>query len=269
MEIPKHLQISKTRAQKIIREKIKKLRKYFKNSGYKKAVVGLSGGLDSGVACALACKALGPKNIYPVRMPYFGISSKEGFLNAQKLADELKIPKKNRFTISINKPVDASWALVSKHKGGNPKIRKGNLMARERMKILFDLSSALHAVVLGTEDKTEERLGYYTLGGDQMSGVEPIKDLWKTQVYQLGKYLNVPSKVLDKTPSPELWKGQTAERELGANYIEIDTVLSGIEKFKLKPFQIEKRFGIPRKKIDLILKQIKKGKTKGSLPYLL
>ena len=143
-------------------------------------------------------------------------------------------------------------------------------MARERMKTLFDFSSAKRAIVMGTEDKTEEELGYFTLWGDQASGIEPIKNLWKTQLYQLAGYLKeIPEEILNKAPSPNLWKGQKAEEEMGVNYLETDVVLSSLKDLKISKKEISKRFKISKKKIEKILKRKKIGEIKKSIPYIL
>jgi NAD+ synthase len=269
-KIPKHLRMTEKKAKKIILNKIGEIRRYFKKSGFKKAVIGTSGGIDSSLSATLTVKALGPKNVYFVRMPYFGISSKEGLILAEKLAKNLKLPKKNLITIPINKPVDQSWKALKKFKGGNLKIRKGNLMARERMKILFDLASAKKAIVVGSEDRSEERLGYFTIGGDRVSGIETINNLFKTQVFQVASFFKeIPDEILKRTPSPELWKGQTDEGEIGASYLEIDTILSAIEDLKIPKKEIGKKFKIKKSKIDLILKKYQKAKGKRFLPYIL
>lgn len=269
-KIPPHLKLSEKEIKKIVEKKIEEIRNYFKKYNFKKTVIGVSGGIDSSLAATLAVKALGPRNVYFVRMPYLGVSSKKGLKNAEKLTKNLKLPKKNLITIPINKPVDSSWKLLKKFKGGNLKIRKGNLMARERMKILFDLASAKKAIVFGSEDKSEERLGYYTIGGDHVSGIEPIINLFKTQVYQVASYFKeIPDEILMTVPSPELWKGQTDEGEIGASYLEIDTIISAIEDLKISKKEIEKKFKIKKRKIDLVLKIYQKAKGKRFLPYIL
>lgn len=269
MELPKNLKITESEAKTIIRKKVKEIRNYFKKSGFKKGIIGVSGGLDSAVSCVLAVYALGQKNVFVLMMPYYGITNKESINHALKLAKNLKIPSKNIFLLPINRPVNACWAILKKFKN-KEKIRFGNLMARERMRILFDLSQVFDAIVIGTEDRTEEELGYYTLWGDQASGVEPIKNLWKTQVHQLASYLKeIPQEILNKKPSPGLWKNQTAENELGFSYFEADVVLSCLKDLKMEPSQIAKKFKIKKKKIDLILKRLKIGEMKKSIPYIL
>lgn len=269
-KIPPHLRLSEEKVKRIVKGKIKELREYFKRSKFKKAVIGVSGGVDSALAATLTIKALGPKNVYFLRMPYLGVSSKEGLILAEKLAEDLKLPKENLITIPINKPVDSSWKILKKFKGGNLKIRKGNLMARERMKILFDLSAAKGTIVVGSEDKSEDLLGYYTIGGDRISGIETINSLYKTQVYQVASFFReIPDEILMKAPSPELWKGHNEEKEIGVSYLEIDIVLSAIEDLEIKKEEIEKKFQIEKSKINLILKKRGIGKIKGNLPYKL
>jgi len=267
-KIPPHLKLKEKGIKNIVKNKIREIRNYFKKFKFKTAVIGVSGGIDSALSATLTVKALGPRNVYFVRMPYFGVSSKGSLFLAEKLVKNLKLPKKNLITIPINKPVNESWKILKKIKGGDEKIRKGNLMARERMKILFDLSATKKAIVVGSEDKSENLLGYYTIGGDRVSGIEIINNLYKTQVYQVASFLKeIPKEILMKAPSPELWKGHSEEKEIGASYLEIDTVLSIIEDLKMEKKEVEKKFKIKKIKIDLVLKRLKIGKIKRNLPY--
>jgi len=185
--------------------------------GITRAVIGLSGGIDSALACVLAAEALGPENILAVRMPYKA-SSKDSLEHAQLLIDQLGVQSK---TIEITDIVEPIFQL-------DPEItnkRKGNVMARARMVVLYDQSEAFKGLVIGTSNKTEILLGYSTLYGDSASALNPIGDLYKTQVRQLSHALNVPIPIIDKPPSADLWVGQTDETELGFTYADVDKLL--------------------------------------------
>ncbi len=185
--------------------------------GFKKAVIGLSGGIDSALSAFLSVEALGPENVLGVRMPYR--SSAEGsLLDAQKVIDQLGIPS---LTIPITPMVEP---LIEQFPDMSS-LRKGNIMARQRMIILYDQSSAWSGLVIGTSNKTEALLGYTTLYGDSAAALQPIEDLYKTQIRQLARTLNIPDSILEKPPSADLWIGQTDEDELGYTYEEVDKVL--------------------------------------------
>jgi NAD+ synthase len=185
--------------------------------GMTRAIVGLSGGLDSALSCALAVDALGAENVLAVRMPYKA-SSKDSLDHAKLLIDQLGIPNK---TIEITDMVEPLFKL-------DPEIsnmRKGNIMARERMIILFDQSEVFKGLVIGTSNKTEILLGYSTIYGDSASAMNPIGDLYKTQIRQLSRAMNIPAPIIDKAPSADLWEDQTDEKELGFTYEEVDKLL--------------------------------------------
>jgi NAD+ synthase len=185
--------------------------------GFSRAVIGLSGGLDSALSCALAVDALGRENVLAVRMPY-RTSNKDSLDDAQLLIDQLGIPTK---TIEITEMVEPLFKV-------DPEIsnlRKGNIMARERMIILYDQSEAFKGLVIGTSNKTEILLGYSTMYGDSASAMNPIGDLYKTHVRQLSRAMKIPAPILDKAPSADLWVGQTDEGELGFSYDEVDRLL--------------------------------------------
>jgi NAD+ synthase len=185
--------------------------------GITRAVVGLSGGLDSALSCALAVDALGAENVLAVRMPYKA-SSKDSLDHAKLLIDQLGIPNK---TIEITDMVEPLFNF-------DPEIsnmRKGNVMARERMIVLFDQSEVFKGLVIGTSNKTEILLGYSTIYGDSASAMNPIGDLYKTQVRQLSRAMNIPAPIIDKPPSADLWEDQTDEKELGFTYEDVDKLL--------------------------------------------
>ncbi len=185
--------------------------------GMTRAIVGLSGGLDSALSCALAVEALGAENVLAVRMPYKA-SSKDSLDHAKLLIDQLGIQNK---TIEITDMVEPLFKLDSEISN----MRKGNIMARERMIVLFDQSEVFKGLVIGTSNKTEILLGYSTIYGDSASAMNPIGDLYKTQVRQLSRAMNIPAPIIDKAPSADLWADQTDEKELGFTYEDVDKLL--------------------------------------------
>jgi NAD+ synthase len=186
-------------------------------TGLNKAVIGLSGGVDSALSCYLAAEALGAENVLAVRMPY-RTSSPDSLEHAQLVIDALGV---SSLTIPITEMVDPLIALFPDMDA----VRKGNIMARQRMILLYDQSAAFKGLVVGTGNKTEILLGYTTLFGDSASALNPIGDLYKTQVRQLSHALGVPEAIISKPPSADLWLGQTDEGELGYTYAEVDKLL--------------------------------------------
>jgi NAD+ synthase len=186
-------------------------------AGFAHAVVGLSGGLDSAVSCALAVEALGPQKVLALRLPYKS-SSPDSLEDARITAEQLGV---RCDTFEITPMIEALIAREPKMTD----VRKGNLLARARMIVLYDQSEAFHGLVLGTSNKTEILLGYTTLWGDMASALNPLGDLYKTQLRQLGRALQLPASVLDKPPSADLWIGQTDEGELGMTYEQVDKLL--------------------------------------------
>ncbi len=193
------------------------IRSEITRAGFGRAVVGLSGGVDSAVSCALAAEALSPQNVLAVRMPY-RLSSADSLADAQALVDQLGVRME---TIEITPMVDP---LIQR----DPKmsrVRQGNIMARARMIVLYDQSEVFKGLVLGTSNKTEILLGYTTLWGDMASALNPLGDLYKTQLRQLAGDLNLPPSILNKPASADLWPGQTDEGDLGLTYEQADQVL--------------------------------------------
>ena len=193
------------------------LRSEFTRTGFSRAVVGVSGGIDSALSCFLVAKALGPENILALRMPH-RTSSPESLEHAQLVIDQTGV---NATTIPITDMVDAYLRSVP----DAGQVRSGNVMARTRMMILYDQSAASNALVVGTGNKTEILLGYTTLYGDSACALNPIGDLYKTQVRQLATDLGIPEVIIKKPPSADLWEGQTDEEELGLTYEKVDRLL--------------------------------------------
>ncbi len=195
--------------------------------GYTKAVVNLSGGLDSAVSCLLAVEALGAENVLALRLPY-KTSSADSLEHAQLILDQTGC---RSLTLPITEMVEP---LLERFPEMTP-VRKGNIMARMRMIIAYDQSEAFGGLVVGTGNKTEILLGYTTLYGDSACALNPIGDLYKTQVRQLARALEIPEAILAKPPSADLWAGQTDEGELGFTYEEVDQLLFLIVDQRYRP----------------------------------
>lgn len=187
-------------------------------AGYTRGVINLSGGIDSTLACSLAAEALGPQNLLALRLPYRS-SSPDSLAHAQLMIDSLGVE-------SITLPItDMVEPLFERFPEMSP-LRRGNVMARQRMIVLYDQSVAFHGLPIGTSNKTEILLGYSTIYGDAACAINPLGDLYKTQVRQLARAVGVPEPILDKPPSADLWDGQTDEGELGFTYAEVDQLLA-------------------------------------------
>jgi len=186
-------------------------------AGFSRAVVGLSGGLDSALSCVLAAQALGAENVLAVRMPYQS-SSADSLTHAQMVIEMLGIPF---LTIPITEMVEP---LIQRYPDASL-VRRGNIMARSRMIVLYDQSEEFHGLVVGTSNKTEILLGYSTQFGDAACAINPLGDLYKTQIRQLSGALGIPAEIILKPPSADLWIGQTDEGELGFTYENVDKLL--------------------------------------------
>jgi NAD+ synthase len=195
---------------KIVRAEVHK-------TGLKKAVLGLSGGVDSALSLAIAVNALGAENVRAILMPYRS-SNPDSLGDATKLCEKFSVRHE---TIDITPMADAYFARDETMSN----TRRGNVMARQRMIVLYDISARDAALVIGTSNKTEILLGYSTLWGDMASAVNPLGDLYKYQVFALSRHLGVISEILDKAPSADLWSGQTDEGEMGFSYALADLIL--------------------------------------------
>jgi NAD+ synthase len=209
------------------------IRDAVETSGTQGVVVGLSGGVDSALAAALAVRALDPGRVHGFLLPY-RTSAPESARDARAVAEHLGLPHR---LIDISPMVDAYFELEP----DAPAERRGNKMARERMTILFDQAKKLDGLVLGTSNKTEILLGYSTVFGDNASSLNPLGDLYKCQVWQLARHLGLPAAVIDKTPSADLSPGQTDEGDLGFSYAVADEVLYLLFDRGLRPDEIVAR----------------------------
>jgi len=224
---------------------------------YTRGILGLSGGLDSSVCAFLASKALGSENVIGLIMPY-GPSFEGEADDASAVARRLKI---KAITIDIAPMIDAYF---ESHPTAS-RIQRGNKMARERMSILYDYSVRERALILGTSNKTELLIGYGTLHGDMACAINPLGDLYKTQVRELAEYLGVPGKVRAKAPTAGLWDGQTDEEEIGLPYTEIDRILNYLVDERESPAEVVAR-GFRRESVKKITAMIKASEFKRHSP---
>ncbi|MFL5618215.1 MAG: NAD+ synthase [Gemmatimonadaceae bacterium] len=194
------------------------LRDELRRRGFKKVVVGVSGGVDSAVTAFLAARAFGAENVVGVRMPY-RTSSRESLEHGKLVIDALGIEER---TVDISSAVDG----YLQHEPDADPARRGNVMARMRMITLFDLSAKYHAIPLGTGNKTERLFGYFTWHADDSPPINPLGDLFKTQVWALARHLGVPEVIVGKAPSADLVVGQTDEGDFGISYARADELLN-------------------------------------------
>lgn len=220
------------------------IRDAVENSGMAGVVVGLSGGVDSSLSAALAAQALGPERVHGLLLPY-RTSSPASEQDARAVAEHLGVPHR---VIDISPMIDAYFEMEP---DADP-VRRGNKMARERMTILFDQAKKRNALVLGTSNKTEILLGYSTVFGDNASSLNPLGDLYKAQVWQLSRHLGLPSAVIDKAPSADLFPGQTDEGDLGFDYATADEVLYLLFDEGLRPDEVVTR-GYDERAVQRIL----------------
>jgi NAD+ synthetase len=219
--------------------------------GFKKGLVGLSGGVDSALTAFLAAEALGRENVIGVRMPY-RTSSPESLQHAQLVIDKLGIPS---VTVDISDAVDGYLKQV----GDVDPHRLGNVMARERMIVLFDLSAKHKALPLGTSNKSERLLGYFTWHGDDAPPVNPLGDLFKTQVWALARHVGVPDEIVAKPATADLIKGQTDEGDLGVSYLHADRILYHL-------IRGEEPRGFSKEEVELVRKRLDSTHWKRRLP---
>ncbi len=227
--------------------------------GVHRVVVGLSGGVDSSLSAMLAAEALGPRQVCGILMPY-KTSSPESLAHAEVVVQKSSIES---LTVDITPQIDAYFDRFpdADHR------RRGNKMARERMTILYDHSARWNALVLGTSNKTELLLGYGTLYGDMASAVNPLGDLYKTQVWALAEAVGVPEIIVRKKPSADLWGGQTDEGELGFTYREVDKLLYlMVDERYSRPELIAS--GFPELFVDDVTLRIMNSQFKRRLPVI-
>lgn len=253
-------QLPDLNCEKETRRIINFIKKTLEKQKVKKVIIGLSGGIDSTTSLYHLKNSIPKENIILAHLYYFEP------LNLKQIIFD--IPRENYYNFSIKKAVDeitGELKILNQVQDDNKK-RIGNIMARVRMIILYDLAKKHNALVCGTENKSEHLLGYYTRFGDEASDIEPIRHLYKSQVYQLAKYLGVPKDVIKTAPTAGLWKGQTDEEEFGFSYQEADEVLYLHFDKKMKVEEIQKKGFANAEKI---IEFSKRNKYKHTTPYAL
>ncbi|HSM58224.1 MAG TPA: NAD+ synthase [Candidatus Sulfomarinibacteraceae bacterium] len=227
--------------------------------GFNRAVVGLSGGVDSAVSCYLAAEAMGPSNVLALRLPYES-SSPSSLEHAQMIIDDLGVESETVDITPIVEPLFQVSPGITDH-------RKGNVMARARMTIIYDRSAAWDALAIGTSNKTELLLGYGTVYGDLASAINPIGDLYKTQLRQLAHTLGVPQVIIDKAPSADLIPGQTDEGDFGFTYDAVDPLLYLLVDERYLPEEAIAA-GFPAPFIKTVLRMMRTSHFKRTLPVI-
>lgn len=228
-------------------------------TGFHRAVVGLSGGIDSSVVTFLAAKALGPDNVLAVTMPY-KTSSDATRDDSRSVLEQLGVRTIN---LPITDQIDAYFRTFSSFS----KLRLANKCARERMTILYDQSAEFGGLVLGTSNKSELLLGYGTQFGDMASAINPIGDLYKTQLYPLAANLGVPDSIRKKTPTGDLWVGQTDEDELGFSYADVDRLLYLLVDRRWQAAELIDA-GFARDFVEQVLQRVRRNHYKRRLPII-
>ena len=232
------------------------LRDEVEQRGFRRGIVAISGGVDSAVTAFLAAKALGPENVVGLRLPY-KTSSPESLDHAQLVIDQLGIESR---TVEISAAVDA---YLANEPDASP-TRRGNVMARMRMITLFDLSVRYEAIPLGTGNKTERLFGYFTWHADDTPPLNPLGDLYKTQVWTLARHLGVPTVIVEKPASADLIKGQTDEGDFGISYPKADVILNWLLS-GYSPEEIVAR-GFEASEVQLVRKRLESTHWKRRLP---
>src|SRR4030088_1765279 len=227
--------------------------------GFERVVLGLSGGVDSSLVATLAAEALGADNILALIMPYKTRDPKSKS-DALQVVQQLGI---QHLEIDITPQIDAYSARFPEA----DQKRRGNKMARERMSILYDQSWAWRALVIGTSNKTELLLGYGTIYGAMASAINPLGDLYKTQVWQLADAVGVPTAIVQKAPSADLWAGQPDETELGFQYRMIDQLLYFLVERRYSVEELTRQ-GFDEAFVTEIMRRIRENQYKRRLPLI-
>jgi NAD+ synthase len=237
------------------------IRSQLEQAGFERLVIGLSGGVDSATVAFLAARAIGADNLLAIRMPY-RTSSEASETDALRVVDALGCRTER---VEITPMVEPMLELIVDGDPAVLNVRRGNVMARQRMIVLYDRSAAFDALVVGTSNKTEALLGYGTLFGDMAAALQPIGDLYKSQLRAVAGELGVPEEVVRKPPSADLWPGQTDEGELGRTYEDLDRALFGLVD---RRWSIDRcvAAGLSRELVEWVAQRVARMEFKRQLP---
>jgi NAD+ synthase len=250
--------MSVSESEKVISEIVKFICDQMTKAGFKNLIVGLSGGLDSAVTAALSVKAVGRDNVFGVMMPHRK-SHLDSLSHAKLIAEQLGIKYQ---IVDISPMVDSYF---TNYEPEADILRRGNRMARERMCVLYDLSAKHKALVVGTGNKSELLVGYCTQYGDSACAFEPIGHLYKTEVKQIARILQIPDIIINKNPTADLWESQTDEAEMGISYTKLDKILYNMIELK-KGLEELKKIGFSESELIKVKNMIERSEFKRNMP---
>jgi NAD+ synthase len=257
-EVAPELAIDTGVARRVIGEFI---RGQLRQAGFQRALLGLSGGIDSALVACLVAEAIGAEHLLCISMPY-ATSSAESLTDAAAVVEKLGCSHR---TIAISPMVDAYFGTAAPDGAAASALRRGNFMARMRMSVLYDQSVPWGGLVVGTGNKTEGLIGYTTHFGDDASAFNPIGDLYKSQVRQLAVAVGVPAQIVRKAPSADLWPGQTDETEAGFSYPELDRLLFWLVDKRRSPDDLV-AMGFPEATVARVTRMIAAAEFKRQVP---